>query len=349
MSEKRECGGLSRRAFVAFGAGLILAPTVARAQELAGRRISFLIGNEGSGGYEAYARLFAKHLALHLPEARITVEVVPAADGRLAAKRIAEAPAGDLTIGLFESALLYSEIEKDDMAPITLAGFNWLGKMAVDERLIVASTRSGIRSIQELAARKEPAIFPASTIVSRSASECHVLNAMLGLSMKPVPGYDGAQRSLAFLSGEGQVVVGSYPSQAKMIESKDAVPILRLNSVPKPSVPASVPLLKDLAPANFGDLIELIELSNTLGRWIAAPPSIPKDDLAVLRAAFDAVVADPAFLSEAKIQKLEIDALGGAEVQEKLGALLARKQALRGSLAAALACGRRRANGDRSC
>jgi tripartite-type tricarboxylate transporter receptor subunit TctC len=93
----------------------------------------------------------------------------------------------------------------------------------------------------------------------------------------------------------------------------------------------------------------LIELSNTLGRWIAAPPSIADDDLAILRAAFDKVVADPDFLAEAKTQKLEIDPLGGAQVQEKLTALLARKQQLRGSLAAALTCGRRRADGARSC
>lgn len=349
MSETGGSGGLSRRAFMAAGAALVLAPSIGRAQALAGRRIPFLIGNEGAGGYEAYARLFAKHLALALPSARVTVEVVPAADGRLAAKRIAEAPAGDLTMGLFETALLYSEIEKDDLAPITLAAFKWIGKLAVDERLIVASARSGIKSIEELAARTEPAIFPASTIVSRSASECYLLDALLGLPMKPVPGYDGAQRGLAFLSGEGQVIVGSYPSQARMIASNDAVPILRLNAVPNPSVPATVPLLRDVAPAGHADLIELVELSNTLGRWIAAPPSIADDDLAILRAAFDKVTADPDFLAEARTQKLGIDAMGGAQVQEKLGALLARKQQLRGSLAAALDCGRRRADGARSC
>ena len=88
MSERREFGLLSRRAFMAVGAGLLVAPAIGRTQTLDGRRISFLIGNEGSGGYEAYARLFAKHLALALPNARLTVEVIPAADGRLAAKHL---------------------------------------------------------------------------------------------------------------------------------------------------------------------------------------------------------------------------------------------------------------------
>ena len=326
-----------------------MVPAIGQTQALDGRRISFLIGNEGSGGYEAYARLFAKHLALALPNARLTVEVVPTADGRLAAKRIAEAASGDLTIGLFESALLNSEIEKDDPSTTSLADFKWIGKMAVDERILIASARSGIKSIKALSERTEPAIFPASTIVSRSASECFMLNALLGLPMKPVPGYDGAQRSLAFLSGEGQVIVGSYPSQSKMIDSGDAVVLLRLNTVPNPSVPASVPLLRDIAPANFADLVEMVELANNLGRWIAAPPSIADADLAILRASFDKVVAAPEFLAEAKTLRLKIDAMAGAAVQEKITALLSRKQALRGSLVAALDCGRRRADGDRSC
>lgn len=349
MSEKREFSRLSRRAFMAVGAGLLVAPAIGRTQALDGRRISFLIGNEGAGGYELYARLFAKHLAMALPNARLTVEVVPAADGRLAAKHIAEAAPGELTIGLFEGALLTSEIEKDDPATKSLAAFKWIGKMAVDERIVIASTRSGIKSVEDLSQRVEPAIFPASSIVSRSASECFLLNAMLGLPIKPVPGYDGGQRALAFLSGEGQVIVGSYPSQAKMLDNNEAVALLRLNEVPHPSVPTSVPLLRDIAPAGFASLIDMIELINNLGRWIAAPPSIDGGDLAVLRGAFDKVVADPAFLADAKAQRLQIDPAGGAEVQEKVTALLARKLELRGGMVAALECGRRRADGDRSC
>ena len=73
----------------------------------------------------------------------------------------------------------------------------------------------------------------------------------------------------------------------------------------------------------------MIELINNLGRWIAAPPSIDAGDLAVLRAAFDTVVATPAFLADAKAQRLQIDPAGGAVVQEKVTALLARKLELR--------------------
>ena len=318
---------LSRRSFLSLAAAALAVPTAAEAQPLDGRAISFLIGTEGAGAYEAYARLFAGHLGRLLPTARITMEVVPEADGRLAAKRIAEAGPDELTIGLFESALLYAEIESADAGALSLASFNWIGKMAVDERILIASKRSGIRSLAELAQRTEPVIFPASSIASRSAAECFMLDAMLGLPIKPVPGYSGGQRELAMLSGEVQVIVGSYPSQKNMLDQ----------------------LLRDVAPPQAATLVDLIEVSNTLGRWVAAPPAIPEAELAALRAAFDAVVASPAFLAEAKALDLAIAPLGGAAVQSRLTRLLSRKEELRGLLAEALACGRRRAEGERAC
>jgi tripartite-type tricarboxylate transporter receptor subunit TctC len=339
---------LTRRGFLA--GGLSLAATFStQADTLDGKSIRFLVGTEGSGGYEAYARTFARHLAITLPNISLSVESMPTADGRLAAKQIAEAPAGSLVIGLFETALLYSEIETDDLAPISLAQFNWLGKMAVDERVVVASTQSGIASVDDLIAKSTPAIFPASTLASRSSSEAYLLNAILGTAIQPVPGYNSAQRSLAMLSGEGQIIVGSYPSQVNLIDQGAANVILRLNAARGGRGDGTVPLLRDRANGSYGPLIELIELSCNLGRWIAAPPSIEGPELRLLREAFDRTVASRAFQDDAKAQRLSLDVLDGASVQQQVRNLLARKAELRTVLHAALDCGRKRATGARAC
>ncbi len=347
--------GFSRRAALLGGCGLGLGLVLGgrgRAEAeipLAGRRIAFLIGNEGSGGYETYARVFATHLARALPESSISIEVVPEADGRLAAKRIATAREGELTIGLFETALLYSEIESETATAFSVGAFNWIGKLAVDERVLVAGTASGIRSIDDLEARAEPAIFPASTIVSRSASECYVLNALLGLSIKPVPGYNGGQRALAMLSGEGQVILGSYTSQSKLIDQGAVSVILRLNEVPAPQAPTTAPLLRSLVTPERSLPVDLIEAAATLGRWIAAPPSVAPADLDALRAAFDKVVSNAEYREEMRRTELAVDPLGGAEVQKRVRALLDRKTDLQAALAEAGRCGRLRADGERTC
>jgi len=316
---------------------------------LAGRSIRFLIGNEGSGGYEAYARLFSTHLALTLPQSNVTVEVVPTADGRLAAKRIFEADRGELVIGLFESALIYASMSGESGVAFDLAKFNWLGKLAVDERVILASRQSGITTIADLAQHSGPAIYPASTIASRGSFECYIVNTLVGLPIRPVAGYNGAERDLAMLSGEAQVVLGSYASSADLVENGDAVVLLRLNEVPRPSVPTSIPLLREVLRTPGSPLVDLIELSSNLGRWIAAPPTASPEDVAALRAAFDTTVASAAFVADAAQQRLPLDPLPGIEVQEKVVRLFAREARLKDDLLTTVACGKRRADGDLTC
>ena len=52
-----------------------------------------------------------------------------------------------------------------------------------------------------------------------------------------------------------------------------------------------------------------------MGRPMFVPPGVPADRVALLRAAFDATMKDPAFIAEAALQKLEISPLPGTEVQ----------------------------------
>lgn len=139
---------ISRRQFIASGgAAIAFRPLGALADLLDHRRIRYLIGAEGSGGYEAYARLFGRHLALALPSATVVVEIVETADGRLAAKYIFESVGDPLTIGLFESALLYEEISSEEHHGYDLSEFNWLGKLAVDERVAIASKQRDRKSV----------------------------------------------------------------------------------------------------------------------------------------------------------------------------------------------------------
>jgi len=68
-----------------------------------------------------------------------------------------------------------------------------------------------------------------------------------------------------------------------------------------------VPLITDLAETdNQKTALKLIVSRQTMARPYVAPPGIPADRLAALRAAFEATMKDPAFLAEAKKQDLEV-------------------------------------------
>jgi tripartite-type tricarboxylate transporter receptor subunit TctC len=58
-------------------------------------------------------------------------------------------------------------------------------------------------------------------------------------------------------------------------------------------------------------------------RSYIAPPGTTPANLAVLRAAFDKTMADPAFLEDAKKMRVEIEALPGTKVEEVIRNLYA--------------------------
>jgi hypothetical protein len=98
-----------------------------------------------------------------------------------------------------------------------------------------------------------------------------------------------------------------------LYESKQIDVVLQL-AAKKIDELSHVPLITDLAETdNQKTALKLIVSRQTMARPYVAPPGIPADRLAALRAAFEATMKDPAFLAEAKKQDLEVLPVFGAE------------------------------------
>ena len=90
-----------------------------------------------------------------------------------------------------------------------------------------------------------------------------------------------------------------------------------------PDVPSALDLVSD--PQNK-QVMELILMRQEAGRPFAAPPDTPPDRVAALRKAFDATLADPAFVAEAQKTRLEIDPLTGRRDCQDAGESLTRRR-----------------------
>ena len=55
-----------------------------------------------------------------------------------------------------------------------------------------------------------------------------------------------------------------------------------------------------------------------MGRPFAMPPNVPADRVAILRAAFEATLKDPAFIADAAKLQMDIDPLTGAQIEDLL-------------------------------
>ncbi len=58
-------------------------------------------------------------------------------------------------------------------------------------------------------------------------------------------------------------------------------------------------------------------------RPLSLPPGTPKEQLSILRKAFNATLRDPEFLAEAKKSKLLIDYVSGEEIEKFVDQMLA--------------------------
>jgi tripartite-type tricarboxylate transporter receptor subunit TctC len=156
------------------------------------------------------------------------------------------------------------------------------------------------------------------------------LNNLLGTKFKLVSGYEGsAQIRLAVERNEVQGTGSTQWRLEKDWMRQQKLRILYQTTLePNPELPG-VPTVKELG--RDGDERKMLGFFSSytlIGRSILAPPGVPADRIAFLRAAFDATVADPGFKEDAKKANLDLVPLGG----EKLEGLIADAVSLPGPL-----------------
>jgi tripartite-type tricarboxylate transporter receptor subunit TctC len=318
-------------AIIACWALLPAAP--ARAQTVVdfyrGKQITLVTSASVGGGYDQYARLLARHMQRHIPgEPAIIVQNMVGAEGLRAANYLYNVAAQDGTVigGLSRNTGLARFYDFNNAGiQFDARKFHWLGSPQQEIGLFILSTKSGLSGIADLKTRdvtiSSTAHNSPSTVYSR------ILNATIGTRLKPIEGYDGSQACLmAVERGEVDAHVSggsSAPFRARImpwLANGDAKVIMQMGMKRDPEfsdVPTAIEV--ESAPADK-QMFEIAFAEQVMGRPFVLPPGVPADRIAALRAAFDATMRDPQFLDDAKLQKTEIDPVGG----EAINALLDR-------------------------
>jgi hypothetical protein len=98
--------------------------------------------------------------------------------------------------------------------------------------------------------------------------------------------------------------------------------MLRLSPTLVAGMDSNVPFGGDLTKdAGQRRLYDFLIAPERLGRLYMMSQKVPADRLAVLRAAFDKMVADPAFRSEADRMRLLVTPMSGDDVAQRIRAL----------------------------
>lgn len=308
-----------------IGLALISGVAFAAAPFYEGKTIRIIVGYSAGGGYDAYARLFSRHLGKHIPgNPNIIVDNMPGAGGLISANHLYKVAKPDgLTIGHFSGGLFFNQIMGEPGIEFDARKFVYLGAPFKEEIVCVISKARGITSIEKWMASNTPVKFGGTGPGAITTdSPPRVLKAALGLPIKLITGYKGVTEICLAIEGGELDACSTGWNSAKMhwrkaLETGDIIPILQ--AVPKalPELP-DVPLAINLAKSEEArKLIEVaIHNTNFLSRPFVLPPKTSKEREQTLREAFQETLRDKEFLKEIEKAKLGIEPVTGEEFEK---------------------------------
>jgi len=298
-----------------------LAATSAAADDFyKGRQISWILSADAGGGYASYARAFAPFLADHVPgKPTIIIQHMPGAGGIRAMNYLdAVAPKDGSVIGLVHSSVPFAPLFGIKGAKFDPRRANWIGSLDSNVAICIAWHRSPIKTWQDVLDKEFT--VGGSGVGSQMETMPAMLNKVFGTRMKIISGYKGGNEIyLAMERGEVDGRCGGLVSSINstrpdwFAQNKISVPmIVALKRSPLfPDVPAVAEFAKD---ERSRQILHLFVAPQSMDRPILAPPGVPAERIAVLRAAFHAAVNDPGFIAEAKKQHLEVEEVSGEHV-----------------------------------
>ena len=300
-----------------FAALFVAAPALAQTDVenfYRGRQVNLVVGYGPGGGYDAVARLLARHLGRYLPgNPSIVVQNMPGAGSLRAANYLSSvAPRDGATFALFGSDIaLIGLIANNPSIQFDPRKFTWLGSsssFAGDAFVLMVRPDAAATSIAQARRPGGPPLVLAGTGEgARDGDVPKILRDALGLNIKQVLGYpDTPSIFLAVERGEvdGRTfdfssVKANKPQWLKP-ESGFHLLVQFARVTRHPELP-DVPTARELALNDAGRaLIEFAETPLlTMARPFAAPPGVPQERARALQAAFLAAHRDPQFLAEA--------------------------------------------------
>jgi tripartite-type tricarboxylate transporter receptor subunit TctC len=319
---------------MALGAALVafvLAADCARADPVEdfyrGRTVTLIVGYSVGGGYDAYARVLARHLGKHIPgHPTIIVQNMPGAGSLRSANFLFNAaPKDGGTIAIFSRGMAMEPLIGTSQTAFDARKFTWLGSGTNEVSICATWNTSKVKSWNDMlttpftvggeGSGSDPDIF--ATVVRNA----------FGAKLRLVSGYPGsADVALAIERGELDGRCGWSYSSLKLqrpdwIRDKKINILVQLSLQKSPELP-DVPIITEFAKTERQQhILKLVFSRQSMARPFAAPPGIPDDRKQALRKAFDDTMADPEFLAEAKVRGLEVNPVSGAEIDHLLDEL----------------------------
>jgi putative tricarboxylic transport membrane protein len=317
---------LTRLAALAAAAALpaLYASAAAAQTNFAGKTITIVVGYKPGGGYDATARLMARHLPQHIPgKPTVIVQNMPGGNSIIAANHIYNVAKGDgLTIGTFNRNLPIAQLTGVQGVKFDITKFQWIGSVANETTVLAIRDDLPYKTFDDMRKAKEPIVIGSTGPGANTYDFPLLLKDLLGVNLKIVSGYSSsADIMLAVERKEVDGRAGSYSSIEPFIDRKLVHPVIRARSSDKRL--QQLPVDESFAPnPRAKAIMALRSAPELIARPYVLPPSTPADIVKTLRDAFAAAIKDPALQAEAKKAKLDLEYTSGDEAEKILKEVL---------------------------
>jgi tripartite-type tricarboxylate transporter receptor subunit TctC len=287
------------------GAAIQLARAEAIEDFYRGKTVTMVVSSSPGGGYDTLSRAVARYLGKHIPgNPTVVVRNMPGAGGIVATRFTAKsAPHDGLTIAGVQNNTPFEPLFGTKQADYDATELTWLGTPSVETGLLIAWHTSRIQTLDD--AKTIEMTAGASGANSAPSFYARLLNEVLGLKIKVINGYPGQNEAyIAMERGEldsyGVTFWSSLTStKPTWIRDKLIRILVQYGPEKEPELP-DVPYGPDLlSNADDRALFEAAYAPLTAGRPFVAPPGLPPERAAALRAGMLATFRDPEFLAEA--------------------------------------------------
>ena len=298
-------------------AALAAAPALAQESFYKGKTFTVVIGYSPGGGYDSYGRMLARHINRHIdgrPE--VIVQNLPGAGSLNAVRQLdATQPKDGTYLTAFNPALILESLVDPNRIKVKFSDVAWIGSIAPEVRVCYAWHATGIKTWDDLVARKET-VFGSTAKGTANYMNAAMLRRVFDIKVRHVLGFPGsAEQKLALERGELDADCGSWSSlPVEWIAEKKIYPLVSFSPSRESSMPAEIPYAgKFVKTPAQSEVLEIFAASSEVGRPFIMSKAVPQDRIDMIRKAFDASLKDPQLLADAKKLNLPVQAMTGVD------------------------------------
>ncbi|MGZ8533711.1 MAG: Bug family tripartite tricarboxylate transporter substrate binding protein [Candidatus Binatia bacterium] len=293
-----------------------------------GKTIRIVVATTPGGGFDAYSRMIARHMAKHIPgNPNFVIENMPGAAFLIGTNYLyRQAKPDGLTLGNWIGNLVVHQVLGRSGVEFDARKFEYVGAPVKNHDTCVMSRASGIDSAQKWLSSPTPVKIGATPPGSSAYDNVAILREAIGVPTQIVSGYKGtAEIRLAIDANEVSGICGLAWASVKVtwrkqLESGDVKVVLQNTPAAHLELP-DVPTAVSLAKTDMGKKLLQLGLHDVgaITYIYSFPPATPKDRVQILRRAFHETMKDAEFVAEAKKGNFELTPVAGEELERIVG------------------------------